>query len=159
MSTVAIPTLDAPPLPRYGAPSLEYGASPAAGAHFVQAIAGNYFARLISLHCKLVCSATVASREVVIEYRDAAGKRFGLSGINTTVTAGLTAYYEFSAFQPEAVATVDGSALVPLNPILLRPTDDFRVYVVAIDTTDQLSEIRFVWERFLTAGEPPGAGM
>jgi hypothetical protein len=36
---------------------------------------------------------------------------------------------------------------------LLRPTDDFRVYVVAIDTTDQLSEIRFVWERFFTSGE------
>jgi hypothetical protein len=154
MASVVIPALDSPPLPRYGWPSLEYGATPAAGAHFTKTIEGNYLARLVSLHCKLVTSATVASREVVIEYRDAAARRFGLSGINTTVTASNTQYYEFSAFQPEAVATVDGSALVPLNPILLRPTDDFRVYVVAIDTTDQLSEIRFVWERFFTSGEP-----
>jgi hypothetical protein len=154
MAFPPIPTLDAPPLPRYGWPSLEYGATPAAGAHFTQQIKGNYLARLVSLHCKLVASATVASREVVVEYRDAAGQRFGLSGINTTVKASETGYYDFNAFQPECIATVDGSALVPLNPVLLRPTDDFRVYVVAIDTTDQLSEIRFVWERFFTSGEP-----
>lgn len=154
MASVVIPSLDAPPLPRYGWPSLEYGATPAAGAHFTQKIEGNYLARLVSLHCKLVTSATVADRQVVIEYRNAAAQRFGLSGINTAQPASQTQYWEFSAFQPYATVTVDSSALVPLNPILLRPTDDFRVYVVAIDTTDQLSEIRFVWERFFTSGAP-----
>lgn len=154
---LAAPVLDAPPLDRYGLPELVYGTTPAAGAHYSAAIPGQFITRLLSLHVKLVADANVASREVTIEYRNADGLRFALAGINTTVVASQTAYYEFSVFQPEAVATVDSSALVPLPPLLLMPTFDFRVYVVNIQATDQLSQVRYVWERFYTQGQPPRA--
>jgi len=152
------PALDAPPLPRFGLPELVYGAAPAAGAHFTAAVSGSYALRLVSLHCKFVADANVAAREVVIEYRDEGARRFALSGINTTVTAGNTGYYEFDAFHPEAMATVDASALVPLSPLLLLPTWDFRLYVVNVQAGDQLSQIRYVQERFLTFGDAPGFG-
>ena len=149
------PVLDSPELYRYGYPTLEKGASPAAGADFVRTLDEGFAARLLSVHVRLVASADVASREVVVEYRDEADNRFALAGINTTVTAGLTADYVFSAFQPEAIATVDGSALVPLPPLLLMPAWDFRIHVVSASATDQLSRIRYVWERFYV-GRPPG---
>lgn len=151
----AAPVLDTPGLVRYGFPEFVRGTSPAAGADFSYAVEGAYYERIVSLHCKFVADANAASREVVVSYQDAGGLRFGLYGINTTVTASLTAYYEFSAFQPEAVATVDGSALVPLGPLLLAPTQGFKIHVVSIQATDQLSEIRFVRERFFTTNQPP----
>lgn len=148
------PVLDAPGLLRYGLPDVFFAASPAAGADFSYAVGGQHFHRIIAVHCKLVASATVASREVVVSYETQDGKRFGLAGINTTVTASQTAYYEFSAFQPEAVATVDSSALVPLPPIILAPTQVMKIHVVNIDTTDALSEIRIVREMFYTTNQP-----
>lgn len=153
MSTLTIPTLDAPALQRYGLPSFERHTSPAAGADFSYAVTGQYYVRLVALHCKFVADANVASREVVVSYEDAGGLRYTVAGINTTVTAGNTGYYEFNAFQPEAVATVDSSALVPLPPILLTATQVFKLHVVNVQVGDQLSEIRTIMERFYRHGQ------
>ena len=150
-----IPQLDAPALVRYGLPETIHQASPAAGADWSYTVTGHDYLRLVSLHCKFVADANVASREVVVSYETGNGKRFGLSGINTTVTASQTAYYAFSAFQPEAVATVDSSALVPLSPVLLSPSQVIKLHVVNVQATDQLSDIWTVWERFYTTNQPP----
>lgn len=150
-----IPTFDAPALLRYGLPELVYGTSPAAGSDFSYSVDGSFFERLLSVHVRLVTSATVASREVVVSYEDAGGNRFALSGINTTVTASQTADYDFSVFTPEAVATVDASALVPLVGMLLLPTQVVKIHVVSVQAADQLSRIRFVRERFYTHDYPP----
>lgn len=148
------PALDSPPLARYGLPELVYGTSPAAGTDFSVALDGNFFVRLVAVYCKFVADANAASREVVVSYENQAGDRFALAGINTTVTANNTAYYAFSAFQPEAVATVDSSALVPLAPILLAPTQVWKLHVVNVQAGDQLSQIRWVRERFYTTSQP-----
>lgn len=148
-------SLDNPPLQRYGFPEVVRAANPAAGADFSYTVDGAYWERLIALHCKFVAAGDVASREVVVSYEMAGGLRFALAGINTTVTASQTAYYEFNVFQPEAVATVDGSALVPLFPLLLAPTQGFKLHVVSAAATDQLSEIRFTRERFWSTNQPP----
>ena len=156
MSALAIPALDAPALVRRGLPELVFGDQPAAGADFSPVMDGRYYVRLISVFVRLVTSASVASREVVVSYEDASGNRFGLAGINTTVTATQTADYVFSVFQPEAVATVDSSALVPLPAMLLLPTQTFKLHVVNIQAADQLSRIRFTWEKFFSNDQPPG---
>lgn len=154
MQVLDAPVLDSPPLWRRGLPELVYGQSPAAGADFSVAVTGGSFVRLVAVYCKFVADANAASREVVVSYEDQGGNRFALAGINTTVTANNTAYYAFSAFQPEAVATVDSSALVPLPPIILLPTQVFKLHVVNIQATDQLSQIRYVQERFYTTEQP-----
>lgn len=158
MHSLAAPALDSPPLWRYGLPELKAHASPAAGADFSYSLPGDYFVRLIAVYCKFVADANAASREVVLSFEDAGGNRYALAGINTTVTASNTAYYAFGAFQPEAVATVDSTALVPLPAIILAPTQVFKLHVVNIQATDALTQIRTIWERFYTADQPPRNG-
>jgi hypothetical protein len=150
----AQPLLDSPPLVRYGLPSFERGVSPAAGAHFTQEITGQFHTRLLTVSCRLVTSATVASRQVVVEYRDDGDVRVALAGPATSSPASQTNDYFFSAFLGTDVFTVDSTALAPLPPLLLPPTYDFRIYVANIQAADQLSNIRFTWERFYTTNEP-----
>lgn len=144
------PILDSPALLRYGLPEFKTHTSPAAGADFSYQLPGDFYVRLLSVYCKFVADANAASREVVLQYTDAGDNVFDLAGINTTVTASNTAYYAFSAFQPEVVATVDSSALVPLHPVILAPTQKIILHVVNIQATDALTQVRTNWERFYT---------
>ena len=155
MSHPRIPTLDSPPLVRYGLPERVFGTSPAAGTDFTQAVDARYFVRLMSVFCRLVTDATVASREVVLEYRDQAANRYDLMGAPVTVSATSTNDYCFSSFQGQADWPEDSSILVPLHPVILLPSDDFRLHIVNVQATDQLSRIRFVWERFYSQDQPP----
>lgn len=148
MSSLVAPLLDSPPLRRYGPPELVLGTSPAAGAHFVGDVGEGYWARLLSVHVRLVTSAAVANREVVVEYRDVQDQRFALYGAPVTVPASDTVDYVFSVFQSQAEWEVDSSVLVPLGPDLLYPGTDFRIFVVNVQAADQLSRVRFQRERF-----------
>lgn len=158
MSLLTIPALDAPALERYGYPEFRRHTSPAAGLDFSYQLPGEFYVRLLAIHCKFVADGNAASREVVVSFEDAESLRYGLAGINTTVTASNTAYYEFSVWQPEAVATVDSSALVPMPALILSPTQKFKLHVVNIQATDQLSEVRTIWERFYTTYGPQREG-
>lgn len=155
MHEPAIPTLDSPPLYRYGLPTFERPDSPAVASHYTQAVDGAFYLRLVSVFCRLVTDANVANREVVLEYRDAAANRYAVHGSAVVQTAGLTRDYYFGAFQPQVVTVVDGTHLVPLSPTLLPPTHDFRIFVVNVAAGDQLSRIRVVAERFYTTQQPP----
>jgi len=148
MHDLAAPVLDSPSLRRYGLPELVYGTAPAAGADFVQELGGAFHTRLISLFCLLTPSADVAAREVVLEYRNAADERFALAGAPVTVPASDVTSFFFSAYLGEPDWETDSTVLVPLAPLLLPPTFDFRIHVVNMDNTDTLTQIRFVWERF-----------
>lgn len=153
MSTLVAPVLDAPPLRRYGLPEYMQAASPAAGAEFVQAIAGPFHTRLLTLFCRLVTSADVANRTLRLEYRDAEGNVFAVCGNPVTYPASSTEDYAFSAFQPRGEWEVAATNLVPLAPLLLPPTFAFAIAVDSIDNTDQISRVRFVWERFYTGDQ------
>lgn len=128
------------------------GTSPAAGADFSLKMEGRYTTRLVSLHCRLVADANVANREVVLEYRNDQGLRFALMGAPVTWPASTTVDYEFNAGQQTADWPVDSSVLVPLSQMWLPVGWDFRIHVVNIAATDQLSAIRGVWERYFTDG-------
>lgn len=106
---------------------------------------------------RLVADANAASREVVVEYQDSGGNRYALAGVATTVTAGNTADYFFSAFLGTGEFTVASSALVPLPPLMLRPSDKLAITVVNVQATDQLSRIRIAWELFDSNSIVPGA--
>lgn len=149
------PDLDSPPLHRYGYPSLERRPSPAAGAHFVEGISGAFYVRLISFFCRVVTDANVASRTVVLEYRDDTDLRFVMAGAPVTQAASTTSDYAFQAWLGQPDWSVDDTVLAPLVPLLLLPTWDFRLYLDNVQAGDQISQVRFVWERFYT-GAPPG---
>lgn len=149
------PLLDAPPLIRYGeVPSLEYGAQPAVATAFIQAIEGRYYTRLVTVFCRLVTDANVADRQVFIDYRDAADARYAIAGAPVTQAASTTTDYAFQAFVGQSDWPVDDTVLVTLPPVILLPTHDFRIGIDNVQAADQLSQVRFVWERFWT-GAPP----
>jgi len=148
MHALRTPLIDAPPLVRYGLPEYVQAASPAAGAEFTQAIESRYHTRLISLFVRLVTDANVANRTLRLEYRDAEGNVFDVCGNPVTYPANSTEDYSFSVFQPRGEWEVAATNLVPLHPILLPPTFDFHIEVNNIQVGDQLSRIRFYWERF-----------
>lgn len=148
MSTLVAPLLDAPPLRRYGRPSLEHGASPAAATAFVQAVTGEFLVRLLTLYCRLTPDANAGNREVTLEYRNANDERFYLAGAPVTVPASDVTDFMFSAYLGQPDWEVDSTVLVPFAPLILEPTFDFRVNVVGAQAGDTLTRVRFVWERF-----------
>ena len=156
MTALVAPLLDAPPLQRYGGPVYVRGANPAPGAHFVQAADRGLSLRLVSLFVRLVTDANAGDRTLRLEYRDAEGNVYDVAGNPVTYPASSTEDYSFSAYQPRGEWEVAATNLVPLHPILLPPTHDFRVFVSGIQATDQLSRVGYVVERFYPLDEQPG---
>lgn len=144
------PVLDSPPLARYGLPEYVVGDSPAAGANFTQLIEGRYHTRLVSLFVRLVTDANAANRTLRLELLDGQSNVFDVAGNPVTYPASSTEDYSFSAYQAQGEWEVAATNLVPLHPVLLPPTFSFRIAVTNIQVGDQLSRIRWVWERFYT---------
>jgi hypothetical protein len=150
------PALDSPPLERYGFPQLITGTSPAAGADFTYPITGRYYTRLVSCVVNLDTDSNAASREVVLQYLTAENQVYCTAGAPVTVSADSVYDYTFSVFQPEAVWPVNTGILVPLSPVIMRPTDKFRLHLVNAQATDALTGIRFLLERFYSDSPIPG---
>lgn len=148
MENRGAPLIDAPALERYGLPAYVQGASPAAGSPFTASVDGDFHQRLVSVYFKLVTSATVANRTAVVDFLDGESNRIALSGAPLSQTASTTTYYSFHVWQQQAEWSVDSTVIVPLAAILLPPTFKFRIYVANIDTTDAITQVRYVTERF-----------
>jgi hypothetical protein len=148
--------LDTPVLQRYGLPERILGTSPVVATDFTQTVDGAFYARLVGVFVRLVTDGNAANRQVVVEYRDQGANRYDVSGPNATQAATLTVDYCFSAYAPEEKTAVDGTTIVPLHPLLLLPTDSFRIHVANVQVGDQLSRIRFTWERFYSDVRLPG---
>lgn len=154
---LAPPEIDTPGLQRFGYPEYVIGTSPAAGQKYVQAIGGNWFVRLLSVFFTFTPSATVASRTPYVEFVDASSRRFALSGAPLTVPASDTTDFYFSVWRTYADWEVDATVLVPLERTILLPTMSWKIGATAIDATDTITNVRFMYERFDTSGQPPGA--
>ena len=145
---IVAPILDAPPLRRQSPPSMFRGVTPAAGANFTQRVDDGLWWRLVTVFCRLTPSATVASREVTIEYRDQEASVFARFGAPVTVPASDTTDFYFSAYRQTSEWEVNSTVLTGIDPIILPPSYDFKIVVVNIDATDALTAIRFVVEKF-----------
>lgn len=157
MGVLTIPTLDAPALQRYGLPEYVTRPSPAAQGNFSEEIDGRFHVRLLTVYCRFVTDANVANRTVNLEYRDNQDQRFAIFGApNLTQTASTTTDYFWSAWQGQADWPMDSTVCMPLAPIILPPTFDFRIVLGSAAAGDQLSRIRIYWERFFNEGQPPG---
>lgn len=150
MNLVA-PLLDAPPLRRQSPPTVYRGVNPAAGANFVQSVDDGLWWRVVSIFARFTPSADVASREVTIDYRDQEDSTYARFGAPLTVPASDTTDFYFSAFRKYADWEVNSTVLVPIDPIILPPSHDFSIVIVNIQTTDTLTRIRFIAEKFYPA--------
>ncbi len=154
MPGLRTPELDAPPLLRYGLPEYVRRPNPAVATNFLESLGGDFYVRLLTVFCRFVADGNVANREIGLEYRDNQANRYYLSGSGTAVTAGLTRDMCWSWNQGSVLVATDGTHLMPLTPLLLTPTHDFRIVVAAAQVGDQLARIAFTWERFYTTGQP-----
>lgn len=149
MRGLLAPEVDAPPLLRKAPPELVIPPTPAAGANFTQAVNDGTWWRLIAIACRLDTDANAANRTVRLEYRGTDAVPFLVCGNPVTYPAATVAEdFYFSAWQPEGAWEVGAANLVPLAPILIQPSQDFRLTVVNIQVGDTLTRIRYLVERF-----------
>lgn len=153
---IATPDIGSPPLIRDGFPSYAQGTSPAAATDFTSQIAGQYFERLLTVWCRLVTASDAGNREVVLQFLTAAGDVYRTCGAATQVAASTTIDYSFSVWQPVAEFPVDSTILVPLDPIIILPTFKWSLHIVGALTTDQISRVRVLRERFFSDSPTPG---
>ena len=151
------PLLDSPPLIRRGLPEYVQRPSPAVATAFREAIPGQYFARFITVFCRVVTDANVANRTVAIEYRDHEQNRMVLAGAPVVQTATTTTDYAFTAWLGQPDWAVISTVLVPIPPLLLLPTFDMGIIIDTVQAGDQISRVRFMWETFYTTDQPPVA--
>ena len=123
-------------------------ADPAAGANATRSFDGIGLRRILSLVFTLATSSTVAARYVTVEYQGKDGKAFAVGAAGVTVGASSTQRYAGSAFRGDSEWATGTDVLFPLSPVLVFPGDVLTIVVANIDTTDQLSLIRGVEERF-----------
>lgn len=134
-------------------------ASPAAGAGFTYTNDGRYIELFDSLAFKIVTSSQAANRLVTLTVKDADGVVLATVPTNAALTASKTGQYTFLQSFSGTLGATDGPFLSVFPQILLQPMWSVTVAVVAIDTADQVSNIRATIERFVTGpeGYPMGA--
>lgn len=149
MHGLVVPELDAPALRRVAPPELVIAPTPAAGVNFTKAVNDGYWWRLLAITCRLGTDATVANRTVRVEFRGADAVPFVVCGNPVTYPASTSSEdFFFSVWQPEGAWEVGGANLGILAPVLIQPTQDFRITVVNVQAGDTLTRIRYMVERF-----------
>lgn len=152
------PLIDSPPLKRYGLPEYVTRPSPAVATAFTELLGGDWYVRLLTMFCRIVADANPANRDVSLEYLDTGGNVYATVASGTAVTAGQTRDMFWSVWQASAVVVGSATHLMPLAPLVLPPTHTIRVSVSNVQAGDQLSRVRFNWERFYTTGVPENYG-
>lgn len=134
-------------------------ANPAPGTELEYNPGGRYQERLVAVTFDLVTSATVASRQVNLIYRDAGAIAMAKIPAGGTQAASLTRTYCFLPEINAPLAVASSTFLAPLPGLWLQAGYDVFVQVVSIDATDQISNARFTVERFDTGPEGYPIGM
>lgn len=134
-------------------------ASPAAGAGFSYKNDGKYIELLDSLAFQIVTSSQAANRAVTLSVKDADGVALATVPTNAALTASKTGQYTFLQNFSGSSGATDGPFLSVAPLILLQPMWSLVVAIGAVDTADQVSNIRMTLERFVTGpeGYPMGA--
>lgn len=146
------PSLYGPHLRPHGFPYVRREAAPAAGAHFVFTVSGEFWIVLLALFVRLSTDATAANRTLRLEYRDDADNVYDVMGNPVTYPASTVSEdFAFSIFQPRGEWEVASANLVPLHPLPLSPTHDFRIFLNNIQAGDTLTLVRFVVQEFYSA--------
>lgn len=128
-------------------------ADPAAGAGFTITVNSSYWERASSLAFRLVTSGTSANRQVRLTVKDGDGVALCSIPTANVQAASLTRDYYFLPNVNAASGPVDGVFLSPLPIFFLQPTWTLVVSIATVDTTDQVSLIRWNRDRFITGDQ------
>lgn len=133
-------------------------ANPAAGLSATYTVPGDKQHRVLAANARLVTSATVASRQLTVDYQDNDGNLLVSNGGATLQAASLTNDYRFSADRAVSEWTTGSPLFGPLTQIFLNEGWKVVFRVSTIQAADQLSALILVVESFPTGpqGYPQG---
>lgn len=123
---------------------------PAAGANYSKKVDGKWWTRLLTCTFTLTTSATVADRLVTIDYTDPTGALYLSDGAPVALPASQTGVYFGSRGRTVSEWNTGTPTWFPLTAQFIPPGYTVGITVAAIDTTDQISGIGFLYERFET---------
>jgi hypothetical protein len=143
--------MDADPLVRRGA--VVAIPHPAAGAGFTYSAPGSQRTRIVTVAFQLVTSATVATRTVVVSYKDSDGTVFYSVPAPFTQAASKTTEYSF-ALGIVNYGVNDGANIGgPLPDVTLDVGESLVVTVTNVDTTDAVTNVRLYAEQYPTSAD------
>ena len=126
---------------------------PAAGANLSHKPSGSYWSLVDSMSFQLVTSSTVADRLVTLSVLDGTGIAVATIPAASTQGASTTVQYTYLSNFSSQTGLVGGAQLSVFPGVFLQPDYTISVTVASIDTTDQLSNIRVYYQRFVTGDD------
>jgi hypothetical protein len=123
---------------------------PAAGAGFTYTNNSAYWELVDSLAFRLVTSATSGSRAVTLSIADGGGITLCTVPVSDITAASHTAQYSYVWNFSDVLGATNGPFTSPMPRIFLQPTFTISATIAAIDTTDQVSNIRLEVQQFVT---------
>lgn len=129
------------------------GVTPAAGANYTHTVPGDAWERLIAIQFLLTTSSTTADRLVTIDYAPKGGSVFLSDGAAVLVEASSTQTFNGSNDRGQSEWNTGTSVFFPLWGGFLESGWTFSIHVGAIDTTDQISAINLLVEKFEVGSE------
>ncbi len=124
--------------------------NPAAGAGFTYRNASPYWQLVDSLSFKIVSSSQAANRAVTLTVADGNWVPLATIPSAAALTASKTGFYTYLAGYSATTGGTDGPFLNVFPSIFLQQDYSFTVAVAAVDTADQLSEIRLQVQQYVT---------
>lgn len=123
---------------------------PAAGDNWSYQLDGSYWERPVSLTFTLVADDTEGDRFVQLKYFDSNQQAIAVSYAVAAQAANAIVTYSFLPNISQPVAVVDSQALAPLPVMFLQPTWIVNVVIDGADAGDEIVNIRYYRERFIT---------
>lgn len=134
------------------------GVQPAAGANFVRRVPGETFEHYRAVRFQLTTDATVANREVYLDFQDGDGTSVVRLASAAVQAASLTYDYSFTIDFDVAAASSGTIVNGPLPNVRLQSGWSLVISALALDASDQFKNIRLYANRIPTGPMWPATG-
>lgn len=132
-------------------------AQPAVASDFVAALDARWIHRLIACTFTFTADVNAANRAVTVEYREGGGRAYCVDGRAIVITANQVRRFNGSVSRGAGEDAANADIFFCLTPVFLFPGDTLNIAVTNKQAGDQLSLIRFLFDRFPTGdGDAPG---
>jgi hypothetical protein len=131
-----------------GYPTFTQIAQPAAGAAAVVSVPGDRFYRLITARFSLATSAAVATRTPQLLWQTADSVEWARFPASGGIGASSSVVAQWAVATGSTYTGNDGSLLVSIPDVIIRPGDRIVLSAANIQAADQLSGVETYWEEF-----------
>lgn len=124
--------------------------SPAVATGFTINVGNAYWELGDSLSFQIVTDSNAANRVVTLTVNDGAGVALATITANAALTASKTGLFTFLGTQTSSQGATDGPFTAPFPQVWLQPTYSIVVAFTNAQAGDQVSNVRWYRQRFVT---------